>query len=69
MPAQVPFATLSALHTCAIGVMALIYLNSLVHIIGFELNVSITYLHAEAEKKKHLHKGTLFLSLKAEQKC
>lgn len=35
-------------------VMALIYLNSLILIIGFELNVSITYLHAEAEKKKHL---------------
>jgi Predicted membrane protein len=32
--------------------MALIYLNSLILLIGFELNVSITYLQAEAEKKK-----------------
>jgi membrane protein len=35
-------------------VMALIYLNSLILLIGFELNVSITYLQAEAEKRKHL---------------
>ena len=34
-------------------VMVLIYLNSLILLIGFELNVSITYL-AEAKKKKYL---------------
>jgi len=32
--------------------MLLIYLNSLILLIGFELNVSITYLQAEAEKRK-----------------
>jgi membrane protein len=31
--------------------MLLIYLNSLILIIGFELNVSITYLRAEAEER------------------
>jgi membrane protein len=32
--------------------MLLIYLNSLILLIGFELNVSITYLKAEAEDRK-----------------
>nr|WP_255551684.1 YihY/virulence factor BrkB family protein [Aridibaculum aurantiacum] len=32
--------------------MLLIYLNSLILLIGFELNVSITYLKAEAEERK-----------------
>jgi membrane protein len=33
--------------------MLLIYMNSLILLIGFELNVSITYLKAEAEERKH----------------
>ncbi|MBS1627264.1 MAG: YihY/virulence factor BrkB family protein [Bacteroidetes bacterium] len=33
-------------------IMLLIYLNSLILLIGFELNVSITYLQAEVEKRK-----------------
>ena len=33
-------------------VMALIYLNSLILLIGFELNVSLTYLQAEKEERK-----------------
>jgi membrane protein len=33
-------------------IMLLIFINSLVLLIGFELNVSITYLHAEAEARK-----------------
>lgn len=32
-------------------IMLLIYLNSLILLIGFELNVSIMYLHAEAQEK------------------
>jgi membrane protein len=37
-------------------IMTLVYFNSMVLIIGFELNVSITYLltHAEGRKKKEL---------------
>ena len=35
-------------------IMLLIYINSLILIIGFELNVSITYLTHEAEERKHL---------------
>ena len=37
--------------------MLLIYLNSLILIIGFELNVSITYLRAEAEERLKLESG------------
>ncbi|MBS1639148.1 MAG: YihY/virulence factor BrkB family protein [Bacteroidetes bacterium] len=33
-------------------IMLLIYLNSLILLIGFELNVSITYLQAEVEKRR-----------------
>ncbi|MBA4197727.1 MAG: hypothetical protein C0459_09255 [Chitinophaga sp.] len=33
-------------------IMLLIYFNSLILLIGFELNVSITYLQAEVEKRK-----------------
>ena len=33
-------------------IMNLVYFNSMVLIIGFELNVSITYLLAKAEKRK-----------------
>ncbi|MDE3236887.1 MAG: YihY/virulence factor BrkB family protein [Bacteroidota bacterium] len=35
--------------------MLLIYLNSLILLIGFELNVSITYMQSEVEKRKALH--------------
>jgi membrane protein len=32
--------------------MLLIYINSLILLIGFELNVSITYLKAEADERR-----------------
>jgi len=38
-------------------IMILIYFNSLILLIGFELNVSITYLAREAEEKKMLDAG------------
>ncbi len=39
-------------------IMLLIYFNSLILLIGFELNVSITYLQAEVEKRKLTEKET-----------
>jgi len=37
-------------------IMLLIYFNSLILLIGFELNVSITYLTKEAELRKQQEK-------------
>jgi len=37
--------------------MLLIYINSLILLIGFELNVSITYLTKEAEARKQKEKA------------
>jgi membrane protein len=37
--------------------MLLMYINSLILLIGFELNVSITYLTREAELRKQKEAG------------